>query len=54
MQAYSRTGNQVLKRFKKEPKHTRRSSDGFTPRTSKGSAWQRAIKRLDYLLKDMD
>ena len=54
MQAYSRTGNQVLKRFKKEQKHTRRSSDRFTHRTSKGSAWQRAIKRLDYLLKDVD
>ena len=42
MQAYSRTGKQVLKRFKKEPKDAH-------PRTNKGSAWQRAIKRLDSL-----
>ena len=42
MQAYSRTGKQVLKRFKKEPKDAH-------PSTNKGSAWQRAIKRLDSL-----
>lgn len=46
MQAYSRTGKQVLKRFKKKPKDAR-------PRTNKDSAWQRAIKRLDSLRNDV-
>ena len=50
MQAYSRTGKQVLKRFKKEPKDAH-------PRANKGSAlqnWQRAIKRLDSTHNDVD
>ena len=57
MQAYSRTGKQVLKRFKKEPKYTHHRSEGLTHRTNKGSAlqsWQRAIKRLEPIHGDVD